>query len=193
MAAGFPNPGNGQVGQAAGEQELQRILGDNPPQPQHQRPLYRDITRAMDILVRLKQICPLPLRDLALKEVSRIVSRFLLGNQMYFTSRQSKINGRDGVYILDIVEERLNKWSRNLPIRLREELLYATLNTLATTLGIGGIDTFNRTNPLPVLIASVFESLFDSSFHRCTLPSMLQWNKESRLKVLHLLHQAPSR
>ena len=190
MAAGLFNRGNGPAQEAA-EQELQRLLGGQPPN--NQRPIYRDITRAMDILIRLKQISPLPLRDLALKEVAKLVSRFLLENQMYFTSRASKINGRDGVYILNIVEERLNTWSRNLPIRLREELLYSTINTLATTLGIGGIDTFNRTNPLPVLIASAFESLFDSSFHRCTLPSMLQWNKESRLKVLHLLHQAPSR
>ena len=191
MAAGMLNPENEQAGQAA-EQELQRLLGGQP-QPHHQRPIFRDITRAMDILVRLKQICPLPLRDLALKEVARLVSRFLLENQMYFSSRASKINGRDGVYILNMVEEKLNVWSRSLPIRLREELLYTAINTLTTTLGIGGIDTFNRTNPLPVLIASTFESLFDSSFHRCTLPSMLQWNKESRLKVLHLLHQAPTR
>ena len=128
-----------------------------------------------------------------MKELARLVSRLLLENQRYFSTRASKINGRDGVYILSIVEERLNVWSRSLPLRLREELLYATIHTLATTLGIGGIDTFNRTNPLPVLIASTFESLFDSSFQRCTIPSMLQWNKESRLKVLHLLHQSPSR
>ena len=191
MAADLLNQGNGQEGQAA-QQELQILLGGHPP-PNNHRPILRDITRAMDILVRLNQICPLPLRDLALKEVARLATHLLLENQMYFSSRASKINGRDGVYILNNVEERLKIWSRNLPIRLREELLSATVNTLASTLGIGGIDTYNRTNPLPVLIASAFESLFDSSFLRCTLPSMLQWNKESRLKVLHLLHQAPTR
>ena len=191
MDAGLFNQGNGPARQAA-EQDIQRLLGGQPP-PNNPRPIFRDITKAMDILVKLNQICPLPLRDLALKEVARLISRYLLENQMYFSSRASKISGRDGVYILNIVEERLNLWSRSLPIRLREEVLYATINTLATTLGIGGIDTFNRTNPLPVLIASVFESLFDSSFQKCTLPSMLQWNKESRLKVLHLLHQSPSR
>ena len=193
MADDLLNPGNGQAGQAA-EQEFQRLLGGQPPpQPNNHRPLYRDITRAMDILVRMKHTCPLPLREIALKELARLVSRLLLENQRYFSTRASKINGRDGVYILNIVEERLNVWSRSLPLRLREELLYATIHTLGTTLGIGGIDTFNRTNPLPVLIASTFESLFDSSFQRCTIPSMLQWNKESRLKVLHLLHQSPSR
>ena len=190
MAADLVNPENGQARQAA-EEELQRLLGGQ--RPPNQRPILRDITRAMDILVRLDQICPLPLRDLALKEVARSAAHMLLDNQMYFSTRTSKINGRDGVYILNNVEERLKIWSRNLPIRLREELLSATVNTLASTLGIGGIDTYNRTNPLPVLIASTFESLFDSSFLRCTLPSMLQWNKESRLKVLHLLHQAPTR
>jgi len=153
----------------------------------------KEITRAMDILVRLDQICPMSLRETALKEVARSTARMLIENQMYFSCRKSKVIGRDGAYILNIVEERLKLWSHTLPIRLREEVLYATISTLTGILGIGGIDTFNRTNPLPVLIASAFESLFDSSFHTCTLPSMLQWNKECRLKVLHLLHQAPSR
>ena len=174
----------------AGHDPPQRPVGVRSPR---NPPIIRDITRAMDILVRLKQAGPSPLRDLTLKEVARITAQLLLENQMYFSSRTSKVNGRDGAYILSIVEERIKYWSSNLPVRLREELLAATVNTLTSILGIGGIDTYKRTNPLPVLIASTFESLFDSSFHQCTLPTMLQWNKESRLKVLHLLHQVPSR
>jgi len=65
-----------------------------------------------------------------------------------------------------------------------------TSKMLVSDLGSVGYRSQHRPyNPLPVMIASCFEILFDAHFKTLEIFNELQWNKESRGKVLHLLHK----
>ena len=77
-----------------------------------------------------------------------------------------------------------------LPSGIREDILQNVSKLLIGNLGTVGYRSQHHTyNPLPVLIASSFEILYDVNFKALNIVNELQWNKESRGKVLHLIHK----
>jgi hypothetical protein len=77
-----------------------------------------------------------------------------------------------------------------LPVQIREELLKSSSKLLIGNLGTIGYRSQHHTyNPLPVLIASLYEILYQPTFQAVEVYNELQWNRDSRGKVLHLLHQ----
>ena len=94
------------------------------------------------------------------------------------------------VHILSTVEENLRSWISVLPARIREDILINVSKLLIGNFGTVSYRSQHHTyNPLPVFIASSFEILYDVSFNSLNICNDLQWNKDSRAKVLHLVHK----
>ena len=84
----------------------------------------------------------------------------------------------------------MRSWISVLPASIREEILQNTAKLLIGNLGTIGYRSQHYTyNPLPVLISSSFEVLYDVNFQSLEIFNELQWNKDSRGKVLHLVHK----
>ena len=148
--------------------------------------------RTMDILSKDQTDKVPKLESLCLDNLAKHIIGVLFDQQLHYSSRTALLNGRNGPYIPSHVEETLKMWSKYIPVRLKENMLSSSIQVLKSLLGSGGlvIDSRTRINPLPMLVASLFQSLFDCTFTKISVPSELQWVKESRLKVLHLLHSS---
>ena len=92
---------------------------------------------------------------------------------------------------MNTVEECIRDWLLCLPASVKEEILLNTSKSLISNFGSVGYRSQHHTyNPLPVLIASCYEVLYDVNFKNLTVFNELHWNKDSRGKVLHLLHKS---
>lgn len=154
-------------------------------------PLNLRLCRTMDVLVRFEKV-PASLRDICKDKAANSLVRSLWKSQIH--CERASATTTTSVYILATVEEELRDWASILPVRLREEVLGITAKLLISNLGTLGYRSQHYTyNPLPVLIACLYEILYDPAFTRVDIYSELQWHKESRTKVLHLLHKSPNR
>ena len=129
--------------------------------------------RKMDVLVKLDKT-PASLKRLALGRVCHLLLRFLHRSQLR--------------NLLRSIERPLQNWTSNgLPVTVRQELIPLLISRLNSTFGPNevGKDSSN----VSLLMASVIEILFSPHFKSFTLPRALHWHKESRTRVLHLLHQ----
>lgn len=144
------------------------------------------LSRTMDVLMKFDKV-PSRLKSLAQDAISNLIIRSLWKNQIH---SEASPTSPAAVYILSTVEEDLKGWISVLPCCVREDILSNVSKLLIGNLGSVGYRSQHHTyNPLPVLIASSFEILYDVNFHSLTLVNELQWNKESRNKVLHLVHK----
>ena len=150
-------------------------------------PLSVRLCRTMDVLMKFDKI-PAKLKSASQEAISNLLIKALWKNQLH---SEASPTSPAAVYILSTVEEDLKSWISVLPSSVREEIVQNTCKLLIGNLGTIGYRTsqHHTYNPLPVLIASSFEVLFDVNFQSLEFFNELQWNKESRGKVLHLLHK----
>ncbi len=136
-------------------------------------------SRSMDVLVRGSRAPP-ALRDRAEETACRLTLQALFRCQQG-TSNRLRALAR-------AVEEELRVWLSSLPSSLRDDLLRCCLKRLSATLL--GQPEANAVASLPVLAASCTEVLYDPNFSRLSVSEHLQWHRESRMRVLHLLHSS---
>ena len=149
-------------------------------------PLNFRLARTMDVLMKFDKIPP-NLKHLTQEAVSNLIIRALWKNQIH---SEASTTSPAAVYILSTVEDDLKYWTSVLPVRVKEDILSTVCKLLIGNLGTIGYRSQHHTyNPLPVLIASSFEVLYDVTFQSLEIFNELQWNKESRGKVLHLVHK----
>ena len=149
-------------------------------------PISVRLCRTMDVLMKFDKVPP-KLRHLSKESISNLLIRALWKNQLH---SEASSTAAASVRILSTVEENLRFWVQCSPAAIREEILINTAKLLISNLGSVGYRSQHHTyNPLPVLIASCFEILFDVNFKNLIIFNELQWNNESRGKVLHLLHK----
>ena len=165
---------------------------DFPTRTKHQRknmeniPLAVRYSRTMDVLQRFQKI-PVKLKDASKEAISNLIIKSLWKNQCH---SEASPTSPASVYIQNSLEEELRIWIQSVPARIREEILQNTAKLLISHLGTVGYRSQHHTyNPLPVLIASCFEILYDVNFKTIEVFNELQWSKESRGKVLHLIHK----
>ena len=91
--------------------------------------------------------------------------------------------------MLSTSEASLRPWLSSLPVALREDLLRLCLLRLGATLAARAAEAATS---LPVLAASCTEVLHSPQFSRLSVSEHLQWHRDSRMRVLHLLHSSSS-
>ena len=142
----------------------------------------------MDVLIKLDKI-PDSLKSISNEAISNLLIRALWRNQHH---SEASPTSPASVYILSSVEEALGQWVRVLPSCVRQEIVGNVSKLLISHLGTGlgfRSQTHHAYNPLPVLIASSLEILYDGNFRELDIVRDLEWSKESRGKVLHLVHK----
>ena len=149
-------------------------------------PLNVRYSRTMDVLQKFQKE-PTSLKAVSKEAISNLIIKCLWKNQCH---SEASATSPASVYIQSSLEEELRLWIQFVPARVKEEILQNTAKLLISNLGtVGYRSQLHSYNPLPVLIASCFEILYDTSFKTVELFNELQWSKESRGKVLHLIHK----
>ena len=133
------------------------------------------------IVESVEKVCPGPpaLRDIGCLAVGEHLLQVLWRKQLRFQS----------IYIPEPVERGLREWLEDVPICLRQEILRRSYSTLFSSLGQ---DTMMCSSSVPIMLASVMETLYHPALKHLELWTDLHWHQEARLKVLHLLHSEDS-
>ena len=152
------------------------------------------------IVESVEKVCPGPptLRDTGCHAVGQHILQVLWRKQLRFQT----------IYIPEPVERGLREWLEDVPLCLREEILRRSYSTLFSSLGH---DTEMCSSSVPIMLASVMETLYHPALKHLELWTDLHWwvwillrehflvtsfitfrHQEARLKVLHLLHSQDS-
>ena len=122
---------------------------------------------------------PAPLRELCSRGVGEQVVRVLWRGQLRFQT----------IYIPEPVERGLREWLEAVPQCLRQDLLDRSYSLLFSTIGQV---TEMCSSTVPIMLASVMESLYSPALKHLEIWTDFHWHQEARLKVLHLLHSQES-
>jgi len=122
---------------------------------------------------------PSSLRDICVGSTGEVVVNVLWRNQLQFQS----------IYIPEPVERGLREWLEDVPSCLRQDILNRSYKVLFSTIGQV---TEMCSSTVPIMLASVVETLYHPSLKHVDVWTDFHWHQEARLKVLHLLHSQES-
>ena len=122
---------------------------------------------------------PASLRELCSRGVGEQVVKVLWRGQLRFQT----------IYIPEPVERGLREWLEAVPQCLRQDLLDRSYSLLFSTIGQV---TEMCSSTVPIMLASVMESLYSPALKHLEIWTDFHWHQEARLKVLHLLHSQES-
>ena len=79
----------------------------------------------------------------------------------------------------------MRTWVEDVPTCLRQDILNRSYGLLFSTIGQV---TEMCSSTVPIMLASIMESLYHPSLNYVEVWTDFHWHNEARLKVLHLLH-----
>ena len=116
------------------------------------------------IVESVEKVSPGPpsLRDIGCLAVGEHILQVLWRKQLRFQS----------IYIPETVERGLREWLEDVPLCLRQEILRRSYTTLFSSLGR---DTEMCSSSVPIMLASVMETLYHPALKHLELWTDLHW------------------